>query len=133
MPRAWYSQFAMYLLTLRFVEAKSDTSLFIFRRGANTIYLLLYVDDILPTASSRTLLYHTISALKRKFIMQDLGPLHHFFGSSYNIRQMDPSSFSANSLSTSLSALTWWTASWSRCPWTRMPRSPPLSGLLLLI
>ena len=46
-PRAWYSRFATYLLSLGFVEAKSDTSLFVYRRGTNTIYLLLYVDDIL--------------------------------------------------------------------------------------
>ena len=29
-PRAWYSQFATYLLSLGFVEAKTDTSLFLF-------------------------------------------------------------------------------------------------------
>ena len=32
-PRAWYSRFATFLLTLGFSEAKSDTSLFIYRRG----------------------------------------------------------------------------------------------------
>jgi hypothetical protein len=31
---------------LGFVEAKSDTSLFVYLRGANNAYLLLYVDDI---------------------------------------------------------------------------------------
>jgi hypothetical protein len=62
--RAWYSRFATYLLSLGFVEAKADTSLFIFRRGADTVYLLLYVDDIILTASSTTLLCHTISALQ---------------------------------------------------------------------
>jgi hypothetical protein len=51
-PRAWYSQFATYLMTLGFVEAKSDTSLFIYHQGAETAYLLLYVDDIVLTASS---------------------------------------------------------------------------------
>jgi hypothetical protein len=77
-PRAWYSQFATYLLSLGFVEAKADTSLFIFRRGADTVYLLLYVDDIIMTASSTTLLCHTISALQREFMMKNLEPLHHF-------------------------------------------------------
>jgi hypothetical protein len=48
---AWYSQFATYLTTLGFIEAKSDTSLFIFRRGSDTVYLLLYVNDIILTAS----------------------------------------------------------------------------------
>jgi hypothetical protein len=81
-PRAWYSRFATYLLSLGFVEAKSDTSLFVFRRGADTVYLLLYVDDIVLTASSTALLQHTISALKREFTMKDLDPLHHFLGVS---------------------------------------------------
>jgi hypothetical protein len=79
-PRAWYSRFTTYLLSLGFVEAKSDTSLFVFRRGADTVYLLLYVDGIVLTTSSTTLLQHTIYALKREFIMKNLGPLHHFFG-----------------------------------------------------
>jgi hypothetical protein len=57
-------------------------SLFIFRRSTYTIYLLLYVDDIVLTVSSTTLLQHTISALKREFVMKDLIPLHHFLGVS---------------------------------------------------
>ena len=36
-PHAWYSLFASYLLTMGFVEAKSDTSLFIYRRGSDTV------------------------------------------------------------------------------------------------
>jgi hypothetical protein len=55
-PRAWYSRFITYLLTLGFVEAKSDTSLFIFHRGVDIIYLFLYVDDIVLTTSNTALL-----------------------------------------------------------------------------
>ena len=62
-PHAWYSRFAAYLLSLGFTEAKSDTSLFVFRRGDDMIYLLLYVDDIVLTASSVGLLQHTITSL----------------------------------------------------------------------
>jgi hypothetical protein len=80
-PHVWYSQFATYL-SRGFVEAKSGTSLFVFHRGADTVYLLLYIDDIVLTASSTMLLQHTISALKREFAMKDLGPLHHFLGVS---------------------------------------------------
>jgi len=79
-PRAWYSRFASHLLVLGFVEAKSDTSLFIYRRGTDTVYLLLYVDDIVLTASSPGLLRSTITALQSEFAMKDLGPLHHFLG-----------------------------------------------------
>jgi hypothetical protein len=79
-PRAWYSQFASYLTTLGFIEAKSDTSLFIFCRGSDPVYLVLYVDDIILIASSTKLLRRTISALQQEFAMKDLGLLHHFLG-----------------------------------------------------
>jgi hypothetical protein len=79
-PRAWYNRFATYLVSLGFTEAKSDTSLFVCRRGTDTVYLLLYVDDIVLTASSPQLLQHVIEALKREFAMKDLGPLHFFLG-----------------------------------------------------
>jgi hypothetical protein len=77
-PRTWYTRFASYLTTLGFIEAKSIISLFIFYRGSNTVYLLLYVDDIILTASCTELLHRTISALQREFTIKDLGPLHHF-------------------------------------------------------
>ena len=54
-PRAWYSRFATFMLTLGFTEAKSDTSLFVYCRGDETAYLLLYVDDIVLTAFSQQL------------------------------------------------------------------------------
>jgi hypothetical protein len=79
-PQAWYSRFASYLASIGFVEAKSDTSLFIYWRGDDTVYLLLYVDDIVLTASTADLLQRTIVALQREFAMKDLGPLHHFLG-----------------------------------------------------
>ncbi|WVZ53344.1 LOW QUALITY PROTEIN: hypothetical protein U9M48_004304, partial [Paspalum notatum var. saurae] len=60
--------------------AKSDTSLFVFHRGADTVYLLLYVDDIVLTASSLHLLRRTIEALQQEFAMKDMGELHHFLG-----------------------------------------------------
>jgi hypothetical protein len=77
-PWAWYSRFASYLASIGFVEAKSDTSLFIYRRGDDTVFLLLYVDDIVLTASTANLLQRTIIALQWEFAMKDLGPLHHF-------------------------------------------------------
>ena len=63
-PWAWYSRFATHLLSLGFVEAKSDTSLFVYWRGSDTAYLLLYVDDIVLTASSSEFLRQIISALQ---------------------------------------------------------------------
>jgi hypothetical protein len=79
-PRAWYHCFTSYLVSLGFMEAKSDTSLFVYRRGTDTAYLLLYVDDIVLTASSPELLQRTTTALQQQFTMKDLSPLHHFIG-----------------------------------------------------
>jgi hypothetical protein len=57
-------------------------SLFIYRHVEDTVYLLLYVDDIVLTTSSTDLLQRTIIALQRKFAMKHLGPLHHFLGTT---------------------------------------------------
>jgi hypothetical protein len=45
-------------------------------------YLLLYVDDIILTASSQHLLQHLIGYLQQEFAMTDLGHLHYFLGVS---------------------------------------------------
>ncbi|GJV84077.1 ribonuclease H-like domain-containing protein [Tanacetum coccineum] len=45
-------------------------------------YLLLYVDDIILTASSTTLLQHLIDSLHREFDMTDLGAFNYFLGIS---------------------------------------------------
>jgi hypothetical protein len=48
-PRAWYSRFASFLLRLGFVEAKTDTSLFVFHRGQDTniyMYIGLSINSI---------------------------------------------------------------------------------------
>jgi hypothetical protein len=73
------------LASLGFVEAKSDTSLFVYHCGINTAYLLLYVDDIVLTTSSLELLQRTTSALQQQFTMNDIGPLHHFLGVSVEL------------------------------------------------
>ena len=78
--QAWYSRFATHLLSLGFVEAKSDTSLFVYQQQSDTAYLLFYVDDIVLTASTPTLLQRIISALQKEFSMKDLSKLHHFLG-----------------------------------------------------
>jgi len=64
----------------------SDTSLFIYKHGSDTVYLLLYVDDIVLTASSNPLLRQIIGVLQQEFAMKDLGPLHHFLGISVQRR-----------------------------------------------
>ncbi|GKC32452.1 ribonuclease H-like domain-containing protein [Tanacetum coccineum] len=55
-PRAWFQRFAAFITRVGFHHSRCDTSLFIYTQGTDTSYLLLYVDDIVLTASSETLL-----------------------------------------------------------------------------
>lgn len=48
--------------------------------GTDLAYLLLYVDDIILTASSSGLLNRLNKSLSSEFEMSDQGPLHHFLG-----------------------------------------------------
>ncbi|GJU46687.1 ribonuclease H-like domain-containing protein [Tanacetum coccineum] len=50
------------------------------RQGSHVAYLLLYVDDIILTASSTTLFQQLIDSLHREFDMTDLGALNYFLG-----------------------------------------------------
>src|ERR1043165_8504330 len=79
-PRAWFHRFATFIQTIGFLPSKSDSSLIIFQSSEHTAYVLLYVDDIILTASSTTFLHHIISLLNNEFAMTDLGPLNHFLG-----------------------------------------------------
>ncbi|KAL2936002.1 Retrovirus-related Pol polyprotein from transposon RE1 [Bienertia sinuspersici] len=81
-PRAWYQRFATFVKSFGFVNSKSDTSLFIYHHGKATAYLLLYVDDIVITASSESLRQQIISRLSSEFAMKDLGELSYFLGIS---------------------------------------------------
>jgi hypothetical protein len=79
-PRTWYQRFAAYIATMGFIASVTDTSLFVLRSGHDMAYLLLYVDDIIITASSTPLLQRLLDRLHSEFAMTDLGDLHYFLG-----------------------------------------------------
>nr|GEX76253.1 ribonuclease H-like domain-containing protein [Tanacetum cinerariifolium]GEX76257.1 ribonuclease H-like domain-containing protein [Tanacetum cinerariifolium]GEX76562.1 ribonuclease H-like domain-containing protein [Tanacetum cinerariifolium] len=81
-PRAWFQQFSNYAIRAGFYHSKTDSSLFIFHKGPDTAYLLLYVDGIILKSSSTSLLQRIISSLHAKFAMTYLGPLNYFLGIS---------------------------------------------------
>nr|GEY13319.1 copia protein [Tanacetum cinerariifolium] len=56
--------------------------LFILHQGSQVAYLLIYVDDIILTASSTYLLQQVITSLHNEFNMTDLGALNYFLGIS---------------------------------------------------
>uniref|UniRef100_A0A2N9GWL1 Reverse transcriptase Ty1/copia-type domain-containing protein n=1 Tax=Fagus sylvatica TaxID=28930 RepID=A0A2N9GWL1_FAGSY len=57
-----------------------NTSLFICRNSLYTIYVLIYVDDIIITSSSNQAIDTLLSNLKSDFAVKQLGPLKFFLG-----------------------------------------------------
>ncbi|GKD95490.1 ribonuclease H-like domain-containing protein, partial [Tanacetum coccineum] len=66
-PGFWYSTHPDYVCLLQ-------------RQGTDTAYLLLYVDDIVLTASFEILLQQIIDSLHQEFFMIDLSSLNYFLG-----------------------------------------------------
>ena len=79
-PRAWYSELKTFLTTIGFRNSLADASLFILKHNGDYVYLLVYVDDILVTGSSSTLVQQIIDAIARKFSIKDMGNLGYFLG-----------------------------------------------------
>ena len=77
-PRAWFQRFSSFLLRLGFSCSYTDTSLFVFNRQDDLIYLLLYVNDITLTRNNSALINRFISQLHSEFPIKDLGPLTYF-------------------------------------------------------
>jgi histone deacetylase 1/2 len=79
-PRAWHARLSSVLGTLGFSPSAADTSLFVLRRADVTIYLLVYVDDIIVISSTASAIPRLISALRAEFSVKDLGVVHYFLG-----------------------------------------------------
>lgn len=79
-PRAWFQRFSHFLLQYGFQCSRTDSSLFVFSRSEGSLYLLLYVDDIVLTSNNPNLLQTFVTRLSHEFAMKDLEPLHYFLG-----------------------------------------------------
>ena len=68
------------LLLFRFLQAKSDSSLFI-RKTTNTfIVVLIYVNDVIITSNTLTTINQVKQFLQTTFPIKDLGKLKYFIG-----------------------------------------------------
>ncbi|XP_019090121.1 PREDICTED: uncharacterized protein LOC109128365 [Camelina sativa] len=77
--RAWYQELKTFLLQAGFRNSLADTSLFIYHKGSDFIYVLVYVDDII-IAGAPSLVQAFNLALANRFSLKDLGPLSYFLG-----------------------------------------------------
>jgi histone deacetylase 1/2 len=79
-PRAWFAQLNIKLTVLGFIPSKADTSLFLYDNPSVTVYVLIYVDDIIVTSSSHDAITSLLHDLRKDFALKDLGPLYYFLG-----------------------------------------------------
>jgi hypothetical protein len=79
-PRAWYSRLSTKLQSLGFHSSKTDTSLFFFDKGGVTIFILIYVDDIIVASSDYSATQYLLQQLSKDFALKDLGDLNFFLG-----------------------------------------------------
>ncbi|XP_073363658.1 uncharacterized protein [Aegilops tauschii subsp. strangulata] len=79
-PRAWHARLGAALRAHGFVPSTADTSLFILQRPEVTMYILVYVDDIILVSSSASTTDRLVSSLGAEFAVKDLGRLHYFLG-----------------------------------------------------
>ena len=83
-PRAWYARLCAKLIALGFIPSKADTSLFYYSKGGHTIFVLVYVDDIIVASSSQKATGALLKDLEQEFALKDLGNLHYFLGIEVN-------------------------------------------------
>jgi hypothetical protein len=79
-PRAWYARLSTKLLQLGFKISKSDSSLFYLQNDEVTMFILVYVDDIIVTSSKSYAVTILLKKLGDEFALNDLGDLHYFLG-----------------------------------------------------
>ncbi|XP_040948738.1 uncharacterized mitochondrial protein AtMg00810-like [Gossypium hirsutum] len=78
--RQWNSKLIEALIRGGYVQSKYDYSLFTKRDGGNMVVLLIYVDDLLITGSSASMIDELKQFLHLNFKMKDLGVLKFFLG-----------------------------------------------------
>ena len=77
-PRAWYNELRTFLLGSGFSNSHCDTSLFIRTTSITTLYLFVYMNDIIVTSSNAETIWLFIDTISNRFSLKDLGPLSYF-------------------------------------------------------
>eukprot|EP00253_Pinus_taeda_P008433 PITA_08433 len=78
-PRAWYGLIDGYLRKMGFVKSDGDPNLYYLVVENDPLILVLYVDDLFLTGSSK-LIKGCKENLAIEFDMKDLGQMHYFVG-----------------------------------------------------
>ena len=85
-PRCWNMALDTYLKELKFKQSTSEPCIYVSTEG-ETLYLGVYVDDVIVVGTTDERIKEVKDALSRKFEFKDIGRLHYFLGMT--IRQTD--------------------------------------------
>ena len=77
---AWYAKIDGFLLSLSFVRCKSNPNVYLKLIHGSLMIVVLYVDDLLITGSSKKEICSLKDAMNHVFSMIDLGLLSQFLG-----------------------------------------------------
>ncbi|KAG8483232.1 hypothetical protein CXB51_022211 [Gossypium anomalum] len=79
-PRAWFDKLKQFLSSVGFTGSRSDASLFVRFVSGTTLYVLVYVDDIIITGNDSADITRFVEQLHAMFSLKDMGDLHYFLG-----------------------------------------------------
>ena len=80
-PKAWFDRFKSAMVSQwRFLNSKSDSSLFYKWENGHILLVLVYVDDIIVTGFNYQLVQQVILNMQKTFALKDLGDLNYFLG-----------------------------------------------------
>ena len=79
-PRAWYAKIDGFLLSLNFVQCKSDPNVYLNMIHGYLMIIFFYVDYLLIIGSSKKEIASLKDEMNHAFSMTDLGLLSQFLG-----------------------------------------------------
>lgn len=62
-PRAWFDRLSLFLQSVGFINSKADSSLLVYHKNNYCWYILVYVDDIIITGNSSTMIEELVKSL----------------------------------------------------------------------
>nr|KYP38661.1 Retrovirus-related Pol polyprotein from transposon TNT 1-94 [Cajanus cajan] len=78
--RQWFSKFSTTIIQRGFRQSISDYSLFTYISGQTSVFVLVYVDDIIITSNNDDAIFNIKQFLAQSFSIKDHGNLRYFLG-----------------------------------------------------
>jgi hypothetical protein len=82
--RNWNQMLHKFFVSYNFSQAKCDACVYMQARGSGVILILIWVDDMVISASSLTLMSKIKELLKQNFRMKDMGEISWFLGIKFS-------------------------------------------------